>query len=217
MRNKEGDAERELIEAFARRPDTPSVDEECLSPDLLERFAAGRVHDVETQTLVLSHVNSCRNCMSIIVAAKRKKAIEIAEKSQRWIERVPIVLVATAVLAVVLLIWHNRDRLSRADVVVLDLRADVTRSTDTSFKIPHKNTRLIIKLPGGAEGQYQVDLLKGEPASSVLHGSGQTQLRTDGNVELEINLNFARVTTGHYLLAVWHGNANPQYQSVLVE
>ncbi len=155
--------------------------------------------------------------MSTILASKRRN-ITIVGKYQRQIERVPLVLVATTLFAVALVVWHYRDRLSHVEVVALDLRSDVTRSSDTSFKVPHKKTRLMIKLPlGSAEGIYEVDLLKGEPASSVLHGTGRTQVRTDGEVHVEIELNFARVTSGHYLLSVWHGNANPQYQPVLVE
>jgi hypothetical protein len=217
MRNREGDAEKELIAAFARRPELPFVDEQCLNLALLEGFAAGRVRNEETQKQVLAHLNRCGNCMSIILACKRKSAIEIAEKYQRRMRRVPIVLAATALLAIVLVIWHNHDRLRHVETAVLDLRSDVTRSTDTSFKVPHKNTHLIIKLPGdSAEGPYEVDLLKGEPANSALRSSGQAQRRTD-DVELEIDLNFARVTSGHYLLAVWTGNANPRYQAILVE
>jgi len=188
---------------------------------LLEGFAAGRVHDAETQKLVLAHLNHCRNCMSIILASKRKNAVAMAKKYERRRGRVPLVLVATALLAVALLIWHYRDRISHLgyiEVAVLDLRSDVTRSTDTSFKVPHKNTRLIVKLPSGStEGIYDVDLLKGEPAISALHSSGRAQVHTDHDVELEVELNFARVATGHYLLAVSHGNENPQYQAILVE
>jgi hypothetical protein len=216
-RNKEGDAEKEIIAAFARKPDLPPLEEECLRPDLLERFAAGQVRDKETQNLVLAHLSQCRNCMSIILAFKRKSAIERAEKYQRRMARVPLLLAVPALLAIVFVIWHNRDRLRPVETAVLDLRSDVTRSTDTSFKVPHKNTRLVIKLPrDSAEGTYEVDLLKGEPANSALRGSGQAQRRTD-DVELEIELNFARVTSGHYLLAVWTGNANPRYQAILVE
>jgi hypothetical protein len=185
---------------------------------LLEEFAGGRVHDVETQTLVLAHLNHCKDCMSIILASKRSNAIVIAAKNQRRSKRVPLALVAIALLALALIIWHYRDRLSHVEVAVLDLRSDVTRSTDTSFKVPHKNTRLIIKLPGSsAAGVYAVDLLKGEPSSSALHSAGRAQVRNDGSMELEIELNFARVATGHYLLAVSHGNDSPQYQAVLVE
>src|SRR5437660_3730033 len=104
MRNREGDVERELIQAFARRPDAPSADGECLSRELLEGFAAGRVHDAETQKLVLAHLNHCRNCMSIILASKRKNAVAMAKKYERRRGRVPLVLFATALLAVALLI-----------------------------------------------------------------------------------------------------------------
>jgi hypothetical protein len=218
MRNRENDAERELIRAFARRPDPPSVVGDCLSRSLLEEFAAGRVHDVETQTLVLAHLNHCKDCISIILASKRSNAIAIAAKNRRWSKGASLAVVATALLAVALMIWHYRDWLSHVEVAVLDLRSDVTRSTDTSFKVPHKNTRLIIKLPGGsAAGLYEVDLLKGEPASSALHSAGRAQVRNDGSMELGIELNFARVATGHYLLAVSHANDSPHYQPVLVE
>ncbi len=215
-KKRQGDAERDLMEALKKR-DTPApAKEECLRRELLEEFAAGRIHDEETQESVLAHVSQCRNCMATIIAAKRKRARPPVRRYHTLVRRRALALIAALLLIVILWRWYAQ-KSQVPDITIVDLRADVKRGTD-SIKVPHNQKHLLIILPSGsAEGVYELDLIKPQQSNPVLHVQGVARTQSNGNKELRVDVNLGQIAAGYYLLAISHGDSKPRYQPVQVE
>ncbi len=213
----QGDAERDLMEALEKR-DTPApAKQECLRHELLEDFAAGRIHDQQTQELVVAHVRRCRNCMAPIIAAKRKDAGSPVRRYPTLIRRRVLALIAAVLLVAILWRWYAQKSHQVPDITIVDLRADVTRGTD-SIKVPHNQKHLLIILPSGnAEGVYELDLIKAQQSGPLLHAQGVARAQSNGNEELRVDVNFGQIATGYYLLAISHGDSKTLYQPVQVE
>ncbi len=213
----QGDAERDLMAALEKR-DTPApAKPECLRRELLEEFAAGRIRDEETQELVVAHVRQCRNCMAIIIAAKRKDARSPVRRYPTLIRRRVLALIAAVLLVAILWRWYAQKSHQVPDITIVDLRSDVTRGTD-SIKVPHNQKHLLIILPSGSvEGVYELDLIKPQQSNPVLHVQGVARTQRNGNKELRVDVNFGQIAAGYYLLAISHGDSKPRYQPVQVE
>jgi hypothetical protein len=209
--------EKDLMEALARAPSDPAPDS-CLSVESLRLLANGRMEDEAERLKALRHFATCRHCTSALAELRRESPVHRVEPTRQPVGRLIVVFALAAMLLIAAIVWIvQRPSGNSNDLVIADLRDDVTRGVDAPpVRVSRHTKHIKIMLPlGSAAGRYDVEVL-GMNGRTIVHSSGLGSL-SSGTIELLVDCDFRPVVPGHYILAIRHGNSQWEFHPIVVE
>ncbi len=198
-------AEIELMQALSFRKEK-SGNELCLDHRLLRMFLEGKVVDRNIQNRILSHLDTCPNCLRTL------KQLRESRKGQ--FIRAVLAVASIVVVSFVIWFWHRQH--TSPQIATLNFESSgILRSVDVPpLTLPRSTTRLHFILSAQeSPGPYEIELLKSVGDPPLTKAQGITHAGTR-NLELDVDFDLAKYPVGAYVLAIRRSDSPWQYRSL---
>lgn len=203
------DAETELMHHLpALREQHPGI-EDCPHRKLLKQFLDGKVLDENVQNRILRHLDCCQACVGTLKELRDSRIL--VRRS---------LLAAAAILLLAVLIWFWPAQRSATETATVEFPgSEVLRGVEEpQLTLPRSTKRLHIILSGeGQPGAYELRLLKSEEeAFPLIEAQGLTH-REKQTLELNVDFNISRLSSGDYVLALRRSSSSWHYRPIRIE